>query len=259
MRIRPARAEDHEIFARFFVELGVPDAMPDPERWAAELMPGAFFVEEDGQPAAYGVVFPRGEAGHVLHVVVGPEHRGRGLGKVVMAEAARRLRAAGCRRWFLNVRDDNPSAIALYRSVGMRLAYRASSLRLGDDVVRALPVPDGVVVSVLDDEQARAAEKRYSLVPGSANRLPGLGLGAFRAGVLCGVARFVEALARSAPFKVDEAGVVRPLLDEMRARLPEKSTVKVVLEDQPDVIAWLLKLGAVEELSLLHLTGDLPP
>jgi hypothetical protein len=51
--------------------------------------------------------------------------------------------------------------------------------------------------------------------------------------------------------------MVRPLCDAMRARLPEGSSVKVVLEGQPDVAGWLMKLGGIEELRLLHLVGEL--
>jgi ribosomal protein S18 acetylase RimI-like enzyme len=257
MRIRDARPEDHDLFCRFYAELAVPDATPDAARWTTELCPGAYFVEDRGETVAYAMLLPRGEAGHVVHVVVDPAHRGRGLGKVLMDEAARRLRAAGCRRWFLNVREQNVAGIALYRKQGMRTAFRASSMRLDDVVVRALPAGPGVSVTTLTEAEARAAEAKYTLYEGSVNRPPGIGLGAWKGGKLCGAARFVPAMARSAPFKVADAGTVRPLCDAMRARLPAGSSVKVVLEGQPDVAAWLMKLGGIEELRLLHLVGEL--
>jgi ribosomal protein S18 acetylase RimI-like enzyme len=257
MRIRDARAEDHALFCRFADELGVPDPHPDPERWATDLAPGAFFVEDEGETVGYATVLPRGEAGHVLHVVVAPDRRGRGVGRVVMAEAARRLRLAGCRRWFLNVKEANLTAIALYRRFGMRTAYRSSSLKLDEVAVRALPARAGVTILTLTDDEARAAEAQFALYAGSVNRPPGIGLGAWSGGRLCGAARFVPSMARSAPFKVTDVGVVRPLCDAMRVRLADGSFVKVVIEGQPEVASWLLKLGAIEELKLLHLVGEL--
>lgn len=262
MRIRDARAEDHELFSRFFAELRVPDVTPDAARWVGELAPGAFFIEDEGVAVAYCSAFARGEAGHVVHVVVDPRQRRRGLGRALMDEAARRLRAAGCRRWFLNVRVDNPSAIALYGGLGMRTAHEASSLRITDAVRRALPPSRGITVGLLDEEAARAAEAKYILYQGSANRPPGIGLGAWRRGELCGAARFVVSWARSAPFKVDDETVVRALCDGMHDRLPAESQtgpLKVVLEGQAEIVKWLLKLGADEELRLLHLVGELPP
>jgi GNAT superfamily N-acetyltransferase len=257
LRIRDARAEDHALFCRFHAELGVPDPTPDVARWAEELAPNALFVDDDDGPAAYGLVFPRGEAGHVTHVVVSPDRRGQGLGRVIMEEAARRLRTAGCRRWFLNVRHDNTTAIALYQRHGLRAAHRAWSLCIPGPVLLALPFDASVAVTVLTDAEARAAEARYQLHEGSANRPPGIGLGAWRGGTLCGAARFVAAVARAVPFKVHDPGVIRPLAEAMLRRLQEPGAVKLVLEGQPDEARWLVERGAIEEMELLHMVGVL--
>jgi ribosomal protein S18 acetylase RimI-like enzyme len=258
MPIRDARPEDHALFCRFHDELGVRDPAPDAAWWAPHLAAGAFFVEEGGEAVAFAAAFPREDAGHVLHVIVAPAHRGRGLGRVLLDEAARRLRAAGCRRWYLNVIEGNAPALALYRRYGMRTAHVAVSLRFEDDVVEALAGARGVEVAELSDAEARAAEERYGLCAGATNRPPGIGVGAWRALSMRGATRFVASTARSAPFKVDDAGVVRPLLDGMRARLPAGSAVKIVLEGQEEIAGWLVKHGAIEELRLLHLAGELP-
>src|SRR5688572_23212038 len=104
MRIRPAGPMDYDAFRRMFSELGLPEAPPSREDWWLDVAPGSFFIEDEDEPVAYAAAFPRGESGHLLHLVVAPSHRGRGLGRAAMEEAARRLRAAGCSRWHLNVR-----------------------------------------------------------------------------------------------------------------------------------------------------------
>ena len=51
-----------------------------------------------------------------------PDHQRRGLGKVVLAEGFRRLRALGARSAFLtSAGDENPASNALFESVGFQL------------------------------------------------------------------------------------------------------------------------------------------
>jgi len=59
--------------------------------------------------------------GWVSHLGVRPAYRGRGLGRRALIEGLRRLRRAGYDRAGLHVDSDNPIAIQLYESVGMRV------------------------------------------------------------------------------------------------------------------------------------------
>jgi mycothiol synthase len=51
-------------------------------------------------------------------VATHPDFQGRGLGKAVMAEGLRRMKAAGMRRAVLGLDPNNVAAMALYRSMG---------------------------------------------------------------------------------------------------------------------------------------------
>ena len=57
---------------------------------------------------------------HVLNVATAPQHRRRGVGRVVMEEALARARARGCSLATLEVRRSNEAAIQLYKSLGFR-------------------------------------------------------------------------------------------------------------------------------------------
>ena len=57
---------------------------------------------------------------HVLNVATAPQHRRRGVGRVVMEEALIRARARGCSLATLEVRRSNEAAIQLYKSLGFR-------------------------------------------------------------------------------------------------------------------------------------------
>jgi [ribosomal protein S18]-alanine N-acetyltransferase len=57
---------------------------------------------------------------HVLNVATAPEHRRRGVGRVVMEEVLARGRHRCCSLATLEVRRSNEAAIGLYKSLGFR-------------------------------------------------------------------------------------------------------------------------------------------
>jgi ribosomal-protein-alanine N-acetyltransferase len=57
---------------------------------------------------------------HVLNVATAPEHRRRGVARVVMDEVLARGRHRRCTLATLEVRRSNEAAIGLYRSLGFR-------------------------------------------------------------------------------------------------------------------------------------------
>ncbi|MFL5349877.1 MAG: ribosomal protein S18-alanine N-acetyltransferase [Hyalangium sp.] len=57
---------------------------------------------------------------HVLNVAVAPEHRRRGVGRVLMDEVLARGRHRNCALATLEVRRSNEAAIGLYKSLGFR-------------------------------------------------------------------------------------------------------------------------------------------
>lgn len=57
---------------------------------------------------------------HVLNVAVAPEHRRRGVGRVLMDEVLARGRHRLCSLATLEVRRSNEAAIGLYKSLGFR-------------------------------------------------------------------------------------------------------------------------------------------
>ncbi len=66
----------------------------------------------------------------VENVVVAASHRGRGIGRALLAEAASRARAAGCYKLQLSAVE--PDAFAFYEAVGWRRAGRTYKVYLDD-------------------------------------------------------------------------------------------------------------------------------
>ena len=59
-----------------------------------------------------------GRRGMVYHLAVDQGYRGRGIGSVLMDELEARLRAKGCRKYYLLVTEDNLDVISFYEKRG---------------------------------------------------------------------------------------------------------------------------------------------
>lgn len=86
-------------------------------------------VEQDGAAVGWGLAVA--ERGHVgfYDLVIADAARGRGHGAAMVAALTGWGRAQGARRAYLQVRETNERARALYRRLGFRDAYRYTQLR----------------------------------------------------------------------------------------------------------------------------------
>lgn len=69
--------------------------------------------------------------GAVQNLGIDPQHRGLGLGSILLMRAARGFRLAGLRRMHLEVTTDNTAAIRLYERLGFtraRVVYKAAEI-----------------------------------------------------------------------------------------------------------------------------------
>lgn len=113
----------------------IQQASPEAAHWspADYLEHDCRVVEESGEVVAFQVVrkIYEGEF-EVLNIAVAPSHRGRGLARALLA-------ALPSGRLFLEVRESNRAARALYESVG----FRGTGRRRG---YYANPLEDGIVM-----------------------------------------------------------------------------------------------------------------
>ena len=75
---------------------------------------------------------------HVEDVFVEPAARGRGIGRAIFRDLARRALAAGCGRMEWSVLDWNAPSIAFYRSLGAEPRPGWTLQRLTGDALAAL-------------------------------------------------------------------------------------------------------------------------
>jgi len=80
--------------------------------------------ETGGVIRGYAVLMPALETADVLTIAVAPGHRRQGLGRSLLSAMIDWGRRHGVQRIFLEVREGNAPAIALYRSSGFRQIAR---------------------------------------------------------------------------------------------------------------------------------------
>ena len=64
------------------------------------------------------------DVGHITQICIAQQHRGRGLGRVLLTKSAQRLRAQSFKALTLTVTEDNQQAMRLYEWFGFTLRHR---------------------------------------------------------------------------------------------------------------------------------------
>ena len=77
-----------------------------------------WLLEQDGQHLGHAVVTLIAGEAELLMMTVAPEFQGQGFGRRLLEQVLQQLRAAGAECMFLEVRESNAPAIALYEGIG---------------------------------------------------------------------------------------------------------------------------------------------
>jgi ribosomal-protein-alanine N-acetyltransferase len=170
MQVRTATDEDHAVVATFWTALSPDQPMPGFAEWSQRLRAHTLLLADGDATLGYAVCVPLGARGDIRHLMIAPQGRGRGLGRMLMEEVRGRLRAAGCTDWRLEVRADNAPAIALYRRCGMKILASLSTLRMTRADAEVFTPGVDVAVEPLLPEQDAALERRFDLGTGELAR-----------------------------------------------------------------------------------------
>ena len=113
------------------------DPNRDIERKLAVDADGLLVLEEDDQLVGSVMVGYEGHRGWINYLAVHPDHRQRGLGRLLMNEAEKRLEELGCPKVNLQVRASNQQALEFYRRIGYGIDDVVSmGRRLEEDIGR---------------------------------------------------------------------------------------------------------------------------
>jgi len=125
MEIRRFIAADEEAVIALWQRCGLTrpwnDAHKDIRRKLA-VRPDLFLVGVvDETIVATAMAGYDGHRGRINYLAVDPMHQPHGLGRAIMVEAERLLRAEGCPKINLQVRTSNTSVIEFYQSIGFTI------------------------------------------------------------------------------------------------------------------------------------------
>jgi len=123
--IRPFEPPDEAAVVQLWTDCGLVVPWNNPERdiqRKLEVQPELFLLAcSFSQIIATVMVGYDGHRGWINYLAVHPEHQRTGIGRRMMDEAEIRLRAAGCPKINLQVRNTNAHVIEFYKRIGYRL------------------------------------------------------------------------------------------------------------------------------------------
>jgi ribosomal protein S18 acetylase RimI-like enzyme len=123
--IRPYRPADREELVDLWTQCALIRPWNDPDRdidrKLARDPDNLLVLEEDGALTGSVMVGYDGHRGWINYLAIRPGRQGRGHGRLLMAEAERRLAALGCAKVNLQVRASNRAAVEFYRRVGSQM------------------------------------------------------------------------------------------------------------------------------------------
>lgn len=126
MKIRPFEPRDEQAVVQLWTECGLVVPWNDPRRdirRKRKVQPEMFLVaydEPEGRIVGAVMAGYDGHRGWINYLAVNPQYRRKGIGRQLMTEAERCLRAAGCPKINLQVRGTNTEVLAFYRGIGFK-------------------------------------------------------------------------------------------------------------------------------------------
>ena len=122
MEIRPFHCDDENAVVQLWADCGLVVPWNNPHRDVArksKVQGDMFLVAiSDNQLIASVMVGYDGHRGWINYLAVHPNHQRAGIGRCMMHEAEKHLRAAGCPKINLQVRRSNLKVIQFYRDIG---------------------------------------------------------------------------------------------------------------------------------------------
>ena len=124
---RPLAAQDVAYVAALEAHIHAAPWTPDNFREAIAAGYSARVGEREGRIVAYGVLMLAPGEAQLLNLSVVPDARRGGLGSQLLAQFLDDARRLGAEQVFLEVRESNAPAIALYRRAGFESVARRES------------------------------------------------------------------------------------------------------------------------------------
>jgi GNAT superfamily N-acetyltransferase len=258
--IRPARDDDYQAYTRLFAEFEIPDPVPTRERFVEQIAPQIHVAVRTGEVVGFISARPYGELVHVVQLAVDRSVRGQRIGEQLLEHVRSLAKAAGCTRWYLNVKRDNAPAIKLYERVGFRFELESVAMKIAWSCIPphavhgglADPAEDAVIASTFELPRERvemfrtkSTRSRFHLVT-------------LRDPALVGFAAFDPDFPGAATFRTTRPELAADLLEAMRAYArADVDYTHLTVEGDRALVDAVLALGAEVTFEILRLSAPL--
>ena len=122
LTIRPFGWNDEPAVMNLWKDCGLVVPWNDPQkdiRLKMDFQPDLFLVGVlDGQVIASAMAGYEGHRGWINYLAVHPDFQRQGFGRIIMSEAEKALKALGCVKINLQVRESNTGVIWFYQAIG---------------------------------------------------------------------------------------------------------------------------------------------
>ncbi len=116
-------------------------------RWAGNALEGTsmplsgFVWEEGGKIIGNASIIPFRQSGRRIYLIANvathPDHRRRGIARALTQKSIELARKRGSHELWLHVRDDNPGAIDMYKSMGFEIRARRTTWRVNPSATQS--------------------------------------------------------------------------------------------------------------------------
>lgn len=251
-------------------------------RWASQMvetasMPLTGFVWEDhgeiiGNASLIPYRYSRQRYSLIANVAVHPNQRRQGIGRALTLACMELARHKGAHQVWLQVREDNPGAIALYEGLGFRERARRSSWRLSLERVTTPVQPTLPITRRRKSDWPKQEELLKRLYPEALNWYQPMAWHSFRPGLFYNIERFFLA-DESRHWVIRSPSGLRAALtwissggslsDHLWAAVPsegeEEALLALLLRARKDLASWqtalLLDFPAGEYASVILQAG----
>jgi hypothetical protein len=181
----------------------------------------------------------------------------------MMLELAKRARAAGFRRWMLNVKPENVAALQLYEQCGMQVALESAQLQLAWADVAKLPTPPaGTTTGLLAPSDDGRVEQALGLSPGDFSCCRALTgrvfMGATADSVPVACIAFDPKYPGAPVLRARSAGYARAVLESILPHaLPPHDRLFLFLEGDRELESTFVGIGARVTTRVLRMEGDI--
>lgn len=166
--IHPATPADYPYYLQLYPDLEIDQPPSTLDTWTKHAIPDVSIITHDAKPVGYAWVEQLGEVHYLKHLVVGREHRRKGIGTAALKLLKKAASEKGVTKLGLHCDVLHVIPYKMYVKAGMHLNGQLFHLKAPSNSVKALaPQPkDYFTVVIYDPSKWTEMEKDYKIVSG---------------------------------------------------------------------------------------------